>query len=137
MKRIIALLLVFTFLISLSACATETEPREISCDEIIAAYEAAGYAVEHFDRFSEEDALKCSVHVSSRENPEKNYLYINIHRSEDSARAAAEDTKYGIATWIVFATCGEWRWLKVGYYGVIEYSTYNDEMLKPLKGLMS
>ena len=70
MKRVTAVVLILALVISLVACAEIGEPREITCDEIIAAYEAAGYAVEHFDRFSEEDALKCSVHVSSRENPE-------------------------------------------------------------------
>ena len=44
MKKIISILLLLSLALSLTAC-TSFEAKEISCEEIIAAYEEAGYSV--------------------------------------------------------------------------------------------
>ena len=44
MKKILSLILLLSFAFSLTACGSQT-PKEVSCEEIIAAYKEAGYSV--------------------------------------------------------------------------------------------
>ena len=64
------------------------------------------------------------------------YLYIDRYSDESKSKAAAEDAKYNLVVWFVFAISGESRWHKSEYYGNIHYHTFNDEITKPLEGLM-
>lgn len=137
MKKIISILLLLTLCFSFTACG-KTEAKEISCDEIITAYENAGYTVEyhnHRDTDAESDVV-CNIRIEDPKNPERNYLYIDRYSDESKSKAAAEDAKYNLVVWFVFAISGESRWLKSEYYGNIHYHSFNDEITKPLEGLM-
>ena len=46
MKKIISLLLLAMLTVTLFACEN-TEPREVSCEEIIDAYRDAGYSISY------------------------------------------------------------------------------------------
>lgn len=137
MKRTVAIALLLSLLLSFTACGS-SEPREISCEEIISAYEDAGYTVTyhmHRDVATEEGVI-CSIQIDDPEAPEKNYLYIDRYSDEESAEAAAKEQKHNIAVWVVFALGGEARWLKSEHYGDIHYHTFNNKIKKPLEKLM-
>jgi hypothetical protein len=54
----------------------------------------------------------------------------------EGAKEAAESRKYNVALWMFATMQGEFRWLNTGCYGNLTYSSFNKNMLKPLKELM-
>lgn len=78
MKKAFAIFLLLSVSLSLFACA---EPqalpsRDISCADIIAAYEAAGYTVAHGEhKSSSESTQLCYVKASRSDAPGSDYVY--------------------------------------------------------------
>lgn len=123
--------------LSFSACS-KSEPKEITCEEIIKAYEDAGYIVEHHlhkEDMPDSDVI-CSIRINDSKTSEDNYLYIDRYRDEETASSYAKDMKYNVVIWFVSSIYGESRWLKSEQYGVIHYHTYYSKMTKPLEELM-
>ena len=128
-----AVLLCFSF----TACGNSTEPKEISCEEIIAAYEDAGYYVTHGEHKTQaEGSQLCYIKASLTEDSDSDYIYFITCFTEEQAEEAAETDKYNLAVWLYAAVSGESRWLKTGTYGKIEYSYYNPKLIKPFNELV-
>ena len=137
MKKIISIILLLSFVLSLTACCNSTEPKEISCEEIIAAYEDAGYYVTHGEHKDEaEGSQLCYIKASLTEDSDSDYIYFITCFTEEQAEEAAETDKYNLAVWLYAAVSGESRWLKTGTYGKIEYSYYNSKLIKPFNELI-
>ena len=137
MKKIISIILLLSFVLSLTACCNSTEPKEISCEEIIAAYEDAGYYVTHGEHKDEaEGSQLCYIKASLTEDSDSDYIYFITCFTEEQAEEAAETDKYNLAVWLYATVSGESRWLKTGTYGKIEYSYYNPKLIKPFKELI-
>lgn len=137
MKKAIAILLLMTCLISLASCEAG-EPREISCEEIIEAYEAAGYRISyhnHGDPIYNDSRELCNIEIEDPDDPEKNYIYITRYFTPEDAKAAAEKRSFNPALWLIFVVYGEWRWLQSGVYGDIYYTSFDSKILKPIKEL--
>lgn len=138
MKKVISIILLLAFSLSLAAC-NESEPKEISCDEIIAAYKEAGYSVLYHghenDTVYNDLGIYCSFEIRDPDN-EDNYMYVDRYFTEEEAQAANEEQQFNPILWLFFGVFGEWRWLHTGYYGDLTYSTFDREMIKPLKELM-
>ncbi len=139
MKKILSIFLFILLVLSLVACGN-SEPKEISCEEIIAAYEEAGYSVLYHghenDTVYNDLGIYCSFEI--RENPDNadNYVYIDRYFTEEQAKAANQEQQFHPILWLFFGVFGEWRWLHTGCYGDIVYSTFEYKMLKPLQELM-
>ena len=58
MKKITASAILIALLLSLVSCGAGPVTREISCEDIIAAYESAGYYVSHGEHQSGEDGSR-------------------------------------------------------------------------------
>ena len=137
MKKIISIILLLSFVLSLTACCNSTEPKEISCEEIIAAYEDAGYYVTHGEHKDEaEGSQLCYIKASLTEDSDSDYIYFITCFTEEQAEEAAETDKYNLAVWLYATVSGESRWLKTGTYGKIAYSYYNSELAKPFNELI-
>lgn len=135
-KRIIAPALLLAIALSLVACG-KSEGREISCEDIIKAYEEAGYTVaHHIHRDDAESDIKCKILIEDPDSPKRNYLYIDRYSTAEGAKEADKGNTYNPAIWIIAALHGEWRWLKSEHYNDIHYSSYNKEIIKPLKQLI-
>ena len=139
MKKILSIILLLSFALSLTACGNSTDPKEITCEDIIKAYEDAGYNVLYHghddDEVYNEDGIYCSFEIRDPDN-EDNYMYVYRYFTEEEAKAAADERQFHPILWLFFGIFGEWRWLHVGYYGDIEYETIDRKMIKPLKELM-
>ena len=137
MKKIISILLLLSLCFSFTACG-KSEVKEISCEEIIAAYEEAGYYVlyhGHEDDESYHDlGYYCAFEVRDPDN-ENNYMYVHRYFSEEDAKAACKERQFNPVLWLFFGIFGEWRWLHVRCYGNIEYETFDYKMLRPLEKL--
>ena len=137
MKKIISIILLLSFALSFTACGNSTEPKEISCEEIIAAYEDAGYFVTHGEHKDEtENSQLCYIKASLTEDSDSDYIYFITCFTDEQAKEAAETDKYNLAVWLYAAVSGESRWLKTGTYGKIEYSYYNSKLIKPFNELI-
>lgn len=138
MKKIISIILLLSFALSFTACGN-SEPKEITCEEIIAAYETAGYSVLYHghedDEVYNDLGQYCSFEIRDPDN-EDNYMYVHRCFTEEEARALAKERKFNVVLWLFFGIFGEWRWLHVGCYDDIEYETFDYKMLRPLKELM-
>ena len=138
MKRIISLLLLVASVISFASCGSQ-EAREISCEEIIAAYEDAGYSVLYHghedDEIYNELGEYCSFEIRDPNN-EDNYMYVHRYFSEEDAKEAREEAEFHPVLWLFFGIFGEWRWLHTGRYGDLTYETFDKKMIEPLKELI-
>ena len=141
MKRFLSFALVvviaFLCLAIFSSCAAP-EPREITCAEIISAYENAGCYVVHGEHKSEADApQRCYIKASlSEAQIDSDYIYFITCFTEEQAEQARKVNKYNALIWFYAAVNGEARWLKTGTYGKIEYSYYNSKLIKPFDDLV-
>ena len=137
MKKIISIILLLSFALSFTACGN-SEPKEITCEEIIAAYEAAGYSVLYHghedDEVYNDLGIYCSFEIRDPNNVD-NYVYIDRYFTEEHAKTANKEQQFNPILWMFFGIFGEWRWLHVGSYGDIEYETFDYKMLQPLKDL--
>ena len=134
MKTIIVLFVLL--LLPLSAC-NKPEPKDITCEEIIKAYEDAGYIVEHHlhkEEMTDSDVI-CSIQIIDTTSKD-NYLYIDRYTDDEIASSYAKDMKYNVIIWFMSSIYGESRWLKSEQYGVIHYHTYDSKMTNPLESLM-
>ena len=136
MKKPIAILLLLLVVLSLAACG-KSEPKEISCEDIIKAYEDAGYYVTHGEHKDEADGSQlCYIKASLTEDADSDYIYFITCFTEEQAKEAAQRDKYNFAIWLYAAAVGESRWLQTDTYGKIEYSYYNPELIKPFNELI-
>ena len=136
MKRLIAVLLLFAIILSFTSC-NKSEPKEISCEQIIQAYEDAGYFVTHGEHKTQaEGSQLCYIKASVTEEPYGDYIYFITCFTEEQAEEAAKTDKYNLAVWLYATVSGESRWLKTGTYGKIEYSYYNSKLIKPFNELI-
>ena len=136
MKKILSIILLISFIVPLTACGNSTEVKEISCDDIIKAYEDAGYYVTHGEHQDESEGSRlCYIKANLTEDTDSDYIYFTICFTEEQAEEAHKIDKYNIIVWFYAAISGESRWLKTGTYGKIEYSYYNSKLIKPFKEL--
>lgn len=137
MKKILSIILLLTFAISLTACGDNAEPKEITCEDIIKAYEDAGYYVTHGEHKDEaESSQLCYIKASLTEDDGSDYIYFIPCFTEEQAKEAEKTDKYNLAVWLYATVSGESRWLKTGTYGKIEYSYYNSKLIKPFYELI-
>ena len=137
MKKIISIVLLLSLCFLFTACGNSAEPKEISCEEIIAAYEDAGYFVAHGEHKTQAEGPQlCYIKASLTEDSDSDYIYFITCFTEEQAKEAAETDKYNLAVWLYATVSGESRWLKTGTYGKIEYSYYSSKLINPFRELI-
>lgn len=136
MKKIISIILLLSFALSITACGNNADPKEISCEKIIKAYEDAGYFVSYHSHSDDSAEYYCYIIIFENEDSTSDLVEITLYNTVEGAKKAAENRKYNIAIWMFSAMYGEFRWLYTGYYGEITYSSFDRKMTKPLKDLM-
>ena len=139
MKKLLAFLLVIGSVFFAGCYTDKTSKVEITCEELIAAYEEAGYWVLYHghenDTVYNDLGQYCAFEIRDPDN-EDNYMYVHRYFNEEDAKAASKEEKFNPILWLFFGIFGEWRWLHTGCYGDLTYSTFDVKMLKPLKELM-
>ena len=137
MKKLIAFLLLLVFVLPLTACDS-ADGVEFTCDEIIAAYEDAGYSVSHtHSSYIEGGICSLTIFKSGEEYYENHdFIQIEIFENEDYAKAYNDERQFNWAVWMIFAVYGEPRWLHTERYGNVHVEYYPNEFIKPLKQLI-
>lgn len=136
MKKILLILSCALVVLSFTACS-KSEPKEISCEDIIKAYEDAGYYVTHGEHRNASDSSNlCYIKANISEDEDSDYIYFTTFFSDEDAEQFAKQEKYNLVIWCYSAIMGESRWLKTDTYGKIEYSYFNSELIKPFNELI-
>ncbi len=131
-RKPMAVLLLFGMVLSF-ACCGGSETKEPTCAELIAVYEASGYTVSHSQHHDEDFPYECTVKAHKGGD---DYIYFYFYWSEIEARKAADVDEYNVAEWIFALPFGEYRWLRSGTCGRIEYSYYDTDLIKPFRELV-
>ncbi len=133
MKKIISLLLVFSLLICLTACKKE-EATPPTCEELIAAYEQAGYHVSHHENEYKDESTDeiCYVKVWLEDVYECVYFYFY----ETAETAESLELNYNIFVYMFSIIYGDPTWVWTDTYGNIGYEYEDGNMLKPFKELI-
>ena len=137
MQKPISILLLLSLAVSFSAC-TRIQ-KEVSCEDMIAAYENAGYTLGHHlheDPVYLEDGICCSLMFQDPENPDNNYIYIERHTTANGAYQATKESEYNLVLWFVSLVHGEGRWLRSKQFGTLHCTTFERKMLKPLQSIV-
>ena len=79
MKKLLSIILLLSFCLPFTAC-NKAEVKEISCEDIIKAYESAGYYVVHGAHKDESDNTQlCYIKASLTEDSDSDYIYFASH----------------------------------------------------------
>ncbi len=134
MKKLLSVFFAVLLLLGATACARPN--RSVTCEEVIAAYEAAGYEVFHqadSEYIFEEDCV-CYVRADHPELEENIYFRFFID-SEAALRYAEEKNYYWAASiFSLFLWDPTWIRMEVNDNVVIDYS--RSELYQPYKELL-
>ena len=131
-KRILGLLVVVATVLSCcSGC--RQEKREIRCEEVIAAYEQAGYEVWHRDYPDREYGYLCEVTI---EEEDGDSIRFHFYETSEEAEAEAEQRQWNGLLWMFSVIYGEPTWLETEIYCNIEIEYDDDALYKPFKKLI-
>ena len=104
MKKILSIILLLSFALSLTACGNSTDPKEITCEDIIKAYEDAGYYVTHGEHKDESESSQlCYIKANLTEDSDSDYIYFITCFSEEQAEEAREIDEYNLIIWFIEA----------------------------------
>lgn len=136
-KRIIAFLLVLVFALPLVAC-NGADGKHFTGEEIIEAYESAGYIVNTHTTFIEGSVCTISAYESREGYNEGNdYIHLVVFENEEYAKEYIDEIQFNLATWLVFAMCGEPRWLHTERYGNVCVEYYPHSFMKPFNDIIN
>ena len=131
MKKSSSILLLLLMILSLfSGCGKQKEP--VSCEQVIAAYEEAGYEVYHWDYPEREYGYACSVRI---EQEDGDSIEFHFHETSEEAEAELEERKWNVVLWLFSAIYGDATWLKTEVYCNIEIEYDDKALYKPFQNL--
>lgn len=132
MKKVIALLLTAVLLLGCTGCKRET--KAISCDDVIAAYEDAGYTIFHKETAAEDYTYSCYVQATHPETGE--YIMFHFFNSPEAAESYADTRQWNLVLWLYSAASGQPTWLATETYNNIEIEYDNGDLYKPFQTLL-
>ncbi len=136
MRKIIACFLLISLLAGgLSSCGGN-EKAAPSCEEVVAAYEEAGYKTFHVENEYKDDEYDdvCYVQVWLEDQYESAYFY--FFDSEEAAVAMDEQREFHILIYLFTIIYGDPTWVWTKTYGNIEYEYEDPKDIKPFKELI-
>ena len=102
MKRVMIAILVLTLLFS--GCAAQT-PRDVTPEEIVKAYQDAGYVV--WSDMYDETLDEGEIGYIQANHPDGDYIYFTIFATEKEAQAYKEEYYHPLAMGLFSAIYGE------------------------------
>lgn len=130
-----AILVLVLLIISLASCTDSGELKEISCEDIVSAYESAGYIVVHGEHEDKSDSDH-PCYIKAYKDDEDNYIYFTTYFTAEEAKEAAKRDEYNIAKWLLALPFGGSGWLNVRTYGEIEYTYFDSDLAAPFAELI-
>jgi hypothetical protein len=136
MKKFLAFLLVICGVFFAGCYTDRTSNVEITCEELIAAYEEAGYGVFHNETDEGEDVeYNCYVRINDPNSDD--YAYFHFFDSHEEALAYFEEAPYAtIGVGLFSLIWGQPTWLRNKTYNQITIEYDNAELYKPFQKLL-
>lgn len=131
MKRVLAAALLIVLL--LTGC-TPRHRTDITREEIIAAYEAAGYEV--WSRVYDEKLDYGQVAYVQANHPDGNYIYFSIFESEAEAKAYKNEYYHPVMMGLFSVIFGQPSWQRWKVYGCIVVQYDDENHFYPFQGLL-
>lgn len=127
------ILLAFLVFTTLASCKNK-EIKEITPEEVIAAYDEAGYDVWHSEE--DDDPIEGERYTVRATHENGDYIFFHFFDTAKNAEAYAEKREYNLLLWLFSAIYGEPHWLKTKTYGNIEIEYADKELYEPFKELI-
>ena len=132
-KSVVCTAMIFVLIFfCLSGCRAEV--KKISCDDIIEAYEKAGYQVFHHDSTEEENKWNCYVTAQVKDG--EDYIFFHFFDSESEAEDYADAQEWNVILWFYSLVSSQSTWINTKTYGNIEYEYEQNALLKPFRELI-
>ena len=135
--RIISVLMIVILSLPVLASCSDKEIkkiREITPEDVITAYEAAGYEVWHGEAVN--DPIKGKHYYVQANHENGDYIYFSFFDSSENAEAYADEREWNILLWLFSAIYGDPSWLTTEAYGNIEIEYDNKKLYEPFKDLV-
>ena len=131
MKRLLVLLLIAVSL--LSGCSSEYR-TDVPPEEIVAAYEAAGYRVS--TGYYDEKLEYSQIGYIQADHPDGDYIYFSIFETEAEAEAYKEEFYHPGMMGLFSAIFGDPSWQRWEVYGNIVVQYDNPDFFEPFEELL-
>ena len=131
MKKFIVLLFVTVLL--LSGCSSQYR-TDVTPEEIIAVYEAAGYNVSA--NTYDEKLEHSQISYIQADHPDGDYIYFSIFENEEDARAFKEEFYHPGMMGLFSVIFGDPSWQRWEVYGCIVVQYDNPDFFEPFEELL-
>lgn len=133
MKRIFSVLLMVAMVLSLFSGCAGRQDKEVTCQDVIAAYEEAGYSVWHKDYPEKEYGYTCCIEI---EGEDGSHISFHFFDTEKEAQDYAKERKWNVVLWLYTAAMFQPTWLTTKTYGNIEIEYDDGALYKPFQSLL-
>lgn len=133
MKRIFCLFLLASLVLSVFSGCSGGIGRRVTCDEVIAAYEEAGYDVSHRDYPEKDYGYLCEVTI---EEEDGDSIRFHFFETEEEAEAEAEQRQWNALLWGFSVIYGDPTWLETKTHYNIEIEYDDDALIEPFRKLV-
>ena len=132
MKRFLSFVLIAVLLLCLCGCSVVR--TDITMDEIVSAYEAAGYQVSsgYYDEKTEWGVIG----YIRADHPNGDYIYFSIFDNEENARGYKDKLYHPGVMGMFSFIFGDAKWMRWEVYGKIVVEYTNSETYKPFEMLL-
>lgn len=130
MKKLILILL--TFVLLLSGCSTYR--TNITREEIVAAYQGAGYDVASGIYENASNGLVAYVQASGENG---DYIYFSFYSTPEEAKAHKEEFYHPVMMGLFSVIYGDPMWIRWETYGCIVVSYSEPKFMEPFEKLLS
>ena len=133
MKRICCLFLLASLVLSVFSGCSGGIGRRVTCQEVIAAYEEAGYDVYHQDYPEKEYGYLCEVTI---EEEDGDSIRFHFYETDEEAEAYAEERQWNWALWMFSVIYSDPTWLETETHYNIEIEYDDEDLIKPFRKLI-
>lgn len=132
MKRSSCLLCVFTVLLALLVgCDTSASDQTITCEDVIVAYEDAGYEVWHREYLEQERDYVCEITAENSDDAIRFYFFDTTEKAEKHT----QEHQWNVVLWAYSVVSGDPTWVHTETYHTIAVEYENKELYTPFKEL--
>lgn len=130
MKRLLTVALLCILLL----CACAPTRVNITREDIVAAYEAAGYEV--WTRVYDEKMDTGSIAYVQADHPDGGYIYFSFFETEEEAKAYEKEYDHPIMKGLFSIIYGDPMWVRMETYGCIVVEYWIPEHFAPFEALI-
>ena len=133
MKRLLVLFLLLS--LTLSFCGCTQRAADITAEDIVVAYEAAGYRVS--SKLYDETLEHGQIGYVQADHPDGDYIYFVIFENEEAAKAYKKEFYHPGMLSLFSAIFGEPSWPRWEVYSCIVVQYDDSQLYIPFRNLIS